>query len=198
MNDDASIAEPAAAPTVAAPSLVEAEKAEQSLADGFYPPAPEPITFDVPAHIAELREADARDDPAVRMYGGTADPWLADVFSSAGDAVPASVAKAAAVELTHQARDLGLDSADIRDLVASAREMQARPVDAQKAANACTAALVEAFGDRAALAFETARALVTRDPRTARLLETTGLGNDPSTVVKLARAAFAQKARGRL
>ena len=58
--------------------------------------------------------------------------------------------------------------------------------------------LRERFGNSAMSALDGAKKLVARDPRVKAMLEKTGLGDDPKTVIRLAELARDQAHRGRL
>lgn len=92
-------------------------------------------------------------------------------------------------------RDIGLTSDDVAAMVAAAKGAQG--ISSGSAQQGTATALLAAFQtpERAQAAFAAAQKLVQRDPRVVRLLEQTGLGNHPETIVRIAQAALRKEAR---
>ncbi|MFM0261866.1 hypothetical protein [Paraburkholderia sediminicola] len=150
---------------------------------------------EVPDAIAELR-----NDPLRRLfspqgtYAGV--PLEAAIENAEGDpALKAVVAR----ETREWFADLGASTNDAQQLVDAASRFTAEPMTPERdAANANDAigALNREFGNDAKSALRDAQQMVARDPRLARALDASRLGNDPAVVVKLAQLARSAKMRG--
>lgn len=209
-------AEPAAAPTG---EMVpeSAPAASSSTAEKFYGPKPEPLRIsELPAGIKELREGDA----ARKLY--SAESNLAGVNLEAAlaipaeqhealkdqlkgtpfeNATPAELTAAMAAEFREMSADLGASPADLSEFMTLAGQMHATPPDEKTIArwhDTIGNQLRATYGDEAPQMLDLARQLAQRDPRVARMLDHTGLGNHPDVVMKFARLALSEKLAGRL
>ncbi|WP_227243989.1 hypothetical protein [Paraburkholderia caribensis] len=159
----------------------------------------EATTADATAQLPDaLREL--RDDPLRRMFspqGTFASVPLEDAMKHLPLDGEAKAAEAA--EWREQFEDFGASPQDARELVDAARRFVAEPMTPQRDmanVNAAIEAMNREFGNDAAKALADAQAMVKRDPRLVKILESSRLGNDPTTVVKLARLARSQRQRG--
>lgn len=196
---------PTAAPP-AAPSATSAQQQQQetaqtdeprtqeAIADGLYGEREEGLTVEVPEAIQKLRA----DDRERRMYpaqktlaGIPTEQWFARAE------VDDSIKAVAAREMREIFCDLGAsvtDATELHSAVASITEVPtAETMQAwqQEAAQA----LVQRYGKDADSMLETARALVARDPRVAKMLQG-GLGNHPRIVLKFVELAQRERRRG--
>ncbi len=150
--------------------------------------ASEQKPFD-PLDNAEIKAL--RDDPARRMYADTIRPELRSIVPH-GDQQ-----RAVAIELSRSAADLGLDSDAINEMTMAGRQLKAVHADGFDEAawtsmeTDARSALAAEFGaDKVDEVLAAAQKLVARDPRVRATLESTGLGSDPSTVMRFAKLAW--------
>lgn len=196
-----------AKPTEPAPAtlMVDEQRGEQDPADGIYPSMQEaeaqPASGAVPDNIRELREADG----ARRLYTPQStykSDIPDDILSSAltDENAPSPEVLASAVhELREMAADVGLGGSDLRALQIRARTLHQEPVPDHVQQQQTMKRLGEIYGpDGVKSALATANRLLDRDPRTKQLVKVLGLGNDPDTIVMVARAAFREQGNGRL
>ena len=163
------------------------DAAEASIVDRLY--AKPEIEFDVPDEIKALRET-----PERRMYSDAARPEINNAIT---DDVSPETKAAIARELTNMASDIGLNADDITSLTGAARRLAIELPTAEQVTSMqrdAIDALNNAFGANAKAAHAATVALVGRDPRVARYLARTGLGNDPATVLRLAHIAMGKRA----
>lgn len=169
----------------AAQTPVEAKPASET------PTAPD----ELPDAIRELR-----DDPLRRMFGAQGTYASVQLEEAMKDvATDPAIKTAAATEFREIFADIGASPQDARELVDAASRLHAEPMTPERDAtnaNDAIGALNREFGNDAASALKAARQMVTRDPRLARMLDASRLGNDPAVVVKLAYLARSQRARG--
>ncbi|CAE6747126.1 hypothetical protein R69658_02540 [Paraburkholderia aspalathi] len=153
---------------------------------------------EVPDNIKALREADAerRLYTAEKTYSGV--QIESAMETTEGDpAIKAVVAR----ETREIFADIGASTDDAQQIIDAASRFSAEPITPERdASNANDAidALNREFGNDAADALKAAQKMVLRDPRLARILDESRLGNDPLIVVKLAQLARSQRARGKL
>lgn len=154
---------------------------------------------EVPAEIARMREQMRAEDPALRMYPPekqiTAIPESA--FDSVSD-MPQEQRAAVVHELRRMTADLGFGNNDVAELNARIRHIEANPLDVSQARAEASKLLVRVFGNDADQALADARKLVMRDPRVAKIIEQTGLGDDPQTILKFAKQARSLRQKGKL
>lgn len=175
------------APTTTAEPAKTVEAAEVAIVDRLY--AKPEIEFDVPDEIKALR-----DTPERRMYSDAARPEISNAIT---DDVSPETKAAIARELTSMADDVGLTADDISSLTTAARRMVQEPPTAEQVTSMqgdAITALNNAFGANAKAAHAATVALVGRDPRVARYLARTGLGNDAAVVLRLAHIAMGKRA----
>jgi hypothetical protein len=186
----------APAPVAASPAPAASPETADTRVDELYAGPAEAAPLAVPENIRALRKAS--ESTADMLYGATAvDPVIAGIFEGAELTVPER--KAASVEMTRMARDVGLDQDDLAEMASRAPDVrQLTPEQVGRNQAEAARMLREAFGDQAAQALADAQKLALRDPRTAALLDKTGLGNDPQTILKFARLAVRERSRGRL
>ena len=156
--------------------------------------APSPL-IEVPPEVQALR-----DDPLRQMYGAQVEfkRVIADEDFVVPEGEDPALATQAARELREIAADIGLSAPDaqmLRDRIQIAKHNTA-PIPDQH--DACVDALNAEFGMGAKQALLDARALLRRDPRAAAVIEHLGLGNDPQTVLMIARKAQQARRAGKL
>jgi hypothetical protein len=179
-----------------APAPAAADDAAQAKPDGEPAAKVEPLKIEVPENIRALREASATASDV--LYANTVDPAIGGMLSDV-EQLTLPERKAAAAEMSRMARDVGLDHDDVAGLVsrvATVRNLTPEQVTQNQAEAARL--LRDEFGDRAQQALADAVKLATRDPRTKGILERSGLGNDPQTILKFARLAVRERNSGRL
>lgn len=156
--------------------------------------APAPLV-DVPDAIKTLR-----DDPLRRMFspqGSFASVQLEE--SMAHLALDPAVKTAVAAEFREVFADFGASPQDAKELVDTASRFGAEPMTAERDAtntNSAIQILNEHYGTDAKAALATAQEMIARDPRIARMLDASRLGNDPQTVLKIVQLARSAKQRG--
>lgn len=186
---------------VAEQSRAAAEKArptdDASIAERMWgdKEAPAPQLAEVPDAIKTLR-----DDPLRRMFspqGSFASVQLEE--SMAHLSLDPAVKTAAAAEFREVFADFGASPQDAKELVDTVTRFGAEPMTTERDAtntNSAIQILNEHYGTDAKAALATAQEMIARDPRIARMLDTTRLGNDPQTVLKLVQLARSAKMRG--
>ncbi|HPR08096.1 MAG TPA: hypothetical protein PLI17_15810 [Denitromonas sp.] len=173
---------------------------DDELAARLYP-SMQPDTYDPskhPAISAEVREI--RNQPERQLY--KARDQLGDVDAADfGDVSKLSDEKRAAVtnELREIFSDLGMGHEQIGELKNWSRNLKANPVPVERQRDNANRMLRDKFGaENVDSALAGARKLLQRDPRTARLIESMGLGDDGDTVLMIATEARRQRAKGLL
>lgn len=175
-------------------------KTPEEQAEALYGPKEEETApVEIPPEIAKLRA----EDSARTMYSPQsvfAEVIHDNIFAQAEDAhtIDQKHIKATIKEMREIACDLGLSAHDAALLRDRAAALSREPVEAGKQIDVAVDMLNRTFGREAKQALNDARKLVARDFRVGRLIESLGLGNDPETVVTLARAARSQRNAGRL
>ena len=162
---------------------------------------PEP---EKPAPLAELppEVQELRDFPERRMFD--AQSMLRDVVQDLTDeqceaeGIDPAVARQATAEVREVAADLDLGALDVRTLRTRVETLRSTPVETITQRESAVEALNREFGNGAYQAWLDARALVARDPRVGKMIETMGLGDDAETIVMLAKKARSQRAAGKL
>ena len=190
---------PAAAPVLQPPAEEPPQqRTAEELAAAMYPKDAEPVQLDpVPAEVQELR-----DDIARRMY--SAQDTLREAVPEAPEetftteGIDPAVGRKALAEVREMFADLDLGPREVQDLRQRAERLRDAPVDPIAQREAAVEALNREFGQGAKQAWRDARALVARDPRVGKLIEAMGLGDDPDTVLLLARTARSQRIAGKL
>ncbi len=188
--------------TLLAPAQVQEEPnahqdpdAPDRLAKTLFGGEPE-IELQIPEHIAQLRKENASSADA--LYGDTPDSAIAAHLAPVVEAgYSEGVHKAVSVELTRIAGDLGLDQEGIRTLISrgalpEVREMTPEQVTANHVE--ARRLLAAEFGDQAERALDDAKKFAARDPRVRQMLNSSGLGDDPTTILQFARLAARQRA----
>lgn len=138
------------------------------------------------------------EDPARRMYPSS--PGFADVVPASmfeGADLPTPVRESAVKELRGMLEDTGLSPAEARQLLNRPSHVRAEGRSDEQQRKAARLELSRVFNDPDQ-ALTDVKKLVSRDPRLAKFLTAKGIGNDPETIVTLARAARSQRAAGRL
>jgi hypothetical protein len=187
---------PAPAPTPAA-APVDAAAVGAAMFPTMEPDAA-PDVF-IPENIAAMRKANA--DPAEAIYAPSVPDAIQQWMEPAKDRWAESQRKAHAAEFSRMASDLGMDRDDMQTLISRGRAPEVvnmTPEQAKENQGRALAMLHAEFGNQAEQALADARALAGRDPRVARALENSKLGNDPDTVLRFARMARRLRAQGRL
>jgi hypothetical protein len=162
------------------------------------------IRIDVPDYIKADR-AERENDPGHKLFGGSVytaalPDTLFDSEVESEDAPPLTpeVKRAVIGELRLMAADLYLEAAEVKTIQQRAAIVRTTPVPAEKQQRDCVTGLNAAFGQDAAQALKDARALIARDTRVGKLIDSLNLGNDPETVLIYARAARRARAAGKL
>lgn len=182
---DTSTSAPAARPVDAAQTPAEAKPATET------PTTP----GELPDAIRELRDAPLRRlYTAEKTYSGI--PLESAMESStAAPEVKAMVAR----ETREWLADFGASTDDAQQIIDAASRFSAEPMTPERDAantNDAIGALNREFGTDATSALKAAQQMVLRDPRLARALDESRLGNCPALVVKLAYLARSAKMRG--
>ncbi len=158
-----------------------------------------PGAADIPANIQTLRGSEPAS-PADKLYPSMAVYGAADELVNNRDPFLSAVDhKSMAQEITNMAKDVGLTSAEFGDIVRKLGDAE-RLTPEQVRANTREVAqrLRMEFGDKAGQVLEDARRLVARDPRMAKFITESKLGDIPDVIVTFARKAVQQKAAKRL
>lgn len=161
--------------------------------------------LDVEKHLPDDIKALRHEDMERRMYSAQqtySSVIPDDMFEQHGtvpDGMPLEVQTAIIQEYREIAADTGLSNDDVQLLKDRTLALRANPIPPDQQQAAARERLVAAFGpDGVEGALKGANALLNRDPRVRALLHGWGLGDDPETVVLVARAAARERARGRL
>ncbi|MCQ4325765.1 hypothetical protein CXK94_08370 [Stutzerimonas stutzeri] len=173
------------------PSMAEAKSEAKT--------APAAPLVEVPADIQAMREQARAEDPALRMY--PPEKQITAISENAFDSVPDMPQEqrvAVAHELRRMTADLGFGNNDVSELNNRIRQIEANPLDVGQARAEASKLLVREFGKDADRALADARKLVMRDPRVAQIIEQTGLGDDPQTILKFAKQARSLRQKGKL
>lgn len=180
------------APAPSAPVAGPHDEAARAL----YPePAPPPKATAPNAEVAALRAA----DPARAFYSDVSNLGahvVGELMQAIAPGAPPEVHARLGVELAGALVDVGFDRQDTERLSALARQFKANPLTAGQVAAAHREAfttLRERYGaDGVNHALESAKRLAQRDPRLAKLLDVSGLGDSSWLIQKMAE--LAQKA----
>lgn len=140
-----------------------------------------------PRHVAEARSADV----ARSLYpGATEFAYAVPDKAFDGADMPQQARDAAVVELRQMFADTGMSPADAAQLMGRASAVRHDGKSADEQRREARSVLRGQFSDTDAdAALADARALVNRDPRFKRFVELRGIGNDPESILILARAA---------
>lgn len=142
--------------------------------------------IEVPPEIAAIRQG--QDAPALAY------PAFDQMLMKASGGPPTPTRRALAMEITRIAHDVGLNEAEAAAMVSRTASAKALTGEALKEAQeAVLYTLQDEFGERAGEALAAGQALARRDPRWAKLLRDSGLGNDPETILHHARQAMKGK-----
>ncbi|KQR90199.1 hypothetical protein ASG35_03030 [Burkholderia sp. Leaf177] len=149
----------------------------------------------VPAEVAKLRDTSER-----RMFSPQGTFASVQLEAAMKDVtIDPAIKTAVAAEYREVFADIGASAQDAQEIVDAVGRFTAEPMTPErdaKNANSAIQMLTEHYGADAKAALASAVEMVTRDPRFARVLEVSRLGNDPQTVLKLCQLARSQKARG--
>lgn len=171
-----------------APSTAEMTENERALLHFPSMRKPEPIQLaPVSDEIAQLR-----DTPERRAF----DSKL--TFQAVMEESPGEVGRVAAAEFRELALDLNLNEGDLRGMSERATRLRDEPQDPEAQREATITELNRRFGNDAAQRVREARALIQRDPRTAKMIDHMGLGDDAPTLILFAEKARSQIAAGHL
>ncbi|WP_301101092.1 hypothetical protein [Propionivibrio sp.] len=172
------------------------KRTDAELATAMYPEPEEPVVLDpVPPDVAAIR-----DDIARRLYSAQdtfAEAIPDKVFANVAGLDPAAGRKTAA-ELREISADLDLAPQDVQKLRERITYVQTNQPTVAAQWDETVSLLNAEYGTDAKQALRDARALLRRDPRAARVIEAMGLGNDPQTVMIIARRARSAKGTGRI
>jgi hypothetical protein len=155
---------------------------------------PEPTALDdAPEAIKALR-----DTPERRMF--SAQGTFASIAVE-GEGVELAVVQSANAELREIFADVGASPGDAAEILSLANQMRATPATPEarlQMRDAAIDAVNRQYGQDAASVVADARALVARDPRIGKVLDSTGAGDHPNIVLKLISLARSAKLRGQL
>ena len=173
-----------------------------SLAAAIYPDAPPPPKPTASnAEVAAVRAA----DPARQFYSDVNNLGKHSVRELSLVINPTGTAEAVAqrgAELAGVIADLGLDATDVTRLTSLARQFKAKPPSAEDIDGMHRTAfkeLRETYGDKNFdQALSDARGLARRDPRLSALLNSSGMGDHPWLVSRLAELGRSARQRGQL
>lgn len=154
--------------------------------------------FEIPEAVKQLRAGQIHD-PALR-YGSAISE---SDFVDGDEPAPVGVKTAVVHELRRMIADVGLSPVEGRELVTLAGQLTREPPSPEEEAAwvaESTATLLKRDGSPEDVQHDVdlARALVQRDPRLAKLLEVTRLGNHPRVIALCIEKARSEAARGRL
>jgi aminopeptidase N len=155
------------------------------------------VSVPVPAEVAAIREA----DPARRMFKASVNRTKAipDDFLD-HELRPQEEKRALIGELREMVADLGLSDADVGAMRnrSHAYKGENAPTEESQRRTAWQA-LTRKFGeDGASRALTDAKALIARDRRVTKFVESMSLGNDPETIIHFAEQARRERLAGRL
>ncbi|WP_316884056.1 hypothetical protein [Ralstonia flatus] len=152
-----------------------------------------------PDNVKALRSADVTR----KLY--SPQTTYADVdFESAIASLPDlsdDVRAAAAREYREMVADLGATTSEAQQLLSHAEHAAKNPPSEEQASEwraQATRQLVQAYGKEATQVLADAQQLVSRDPRIAKVLEVSRIGDRPETVMLFARLAQQERKKGRL
>ncbi|CAB3648611.1 hypothetical protein CEY09_05360 [Achromobacter marplatensis] len=167
--------------------------------------AQEPPALDVNKHLPDAVRTLREEDTPRKLYSPQqtySSVIPDDMFEQHGtvpEDMPQEVQAAIIHEYREMAADTGLSSDDVRLLKDRTLTLRDNPVPPELQQAEARVRLAAEFGaDGIEKALKDANALLNRDPRVRNLLHGWGLGDDPDTVVLVARAAARQRAQGRL
>lgn len=170
-------------------------RTQEELAAAMYGPKDDGEPLDpVPEEVAALR-----DDPLRRMYPAqvSLQEAIPDQLFTSAEGVDAQAGRKVARELREMAADLTLGRGEVQTLRSRAAFVHEHKPDPAAQREAAVEALNREFGNGAKQALRDARALLQRDPRTAKIIEAMGVGDDPQVVLMIARAARQQRVAGK-
>lgn len=165
----------------------------------------EPPALDVNRHLPDaVRTLRGEDTPRKlyspqQTYSGVIPDDMFEQHGTVPEGVSQEVQAAIIHEYREMAADTGLSNDDVRLLKDRTLALRDNPVPPEQQQAEARLRLAAEFGaDGVEKALKDANALLNRDPRVRNLLQGWGLGDDPDTVVLVARAAARQRAQGRL
>lgn len=165
------------------------------------PPPPLDVEKHLPDDIKNLRSEDAER----RLYSPqqTYSNVIPDDMFEQHGTVPVEISPEVQTAIIREYRELaadtGLSHDDVQLLKDRTMALHASPVSQEQQQAEARQRLAAEFGpEGVANALKAANALLNRDPRVRALLQGWGLGDDPDTVVLVARAAVRERTKGRL
>lgn len=170
-------------------------RTQEELATAIYGPKDDGEALDpVPEEVAVLR-----DDPLRRMYPAqvSLQEAIPDQLFTSAEGIDPQAGRKTARELREMAADLTLGRGEVQTLRSRAAFVHEHKPDPAAQRDAAVEALNREFGNGAKQALRDARALLQRDPRTAKIIEAMGVGDDPQVVLMIARAARQQRVAGK-
>jgi hypothetical protein len=184
-------------PAETAPIQTEQQVKDQALADALYDKPEAKAEITLPPEIATLR-ASEDNGPYSRIGGYDSVPFEA-VLKTA-ELAPETL-KAVATEYRHMAADVGANADQAGQILASVQTLTLNPPTPEQAAQMQGEAaelVVAQYGEDAGKMLDLAKRMVARDPRLQGILDRSGAGNHPRTVMTLIELAVQQRSRGRL
>ena len=137
--------------------------------------------------------------PERRLYQTTGFESVIRDDEFEGSDMPAQARAAAVKELRNVLYDVGLSPAEAQQMLNRAAQVRAEGMTAEQARKEARTELARQFGkDGADAALRDAQKLVMRDPRFGKFIHMKGLGNDPQTLIQMARLATSQRTKGLL
>lgn len=168
-------------------------------------PAEPPPAFNVDKHLPDGIKNLRSDDAERRLYSPqqTYRNVIPDDMFEQHGTVPVEISPEVQTAIIREYRELaadtGLSHDDVQLLKDRTMALHASPVSQEQQQAEARQRLAAEFGpEGVASALKGANALLNRDPRVRALLQGWGLGDDPDTVVLVARAAARERSKGRL
>lgn len=199
----------APAPALSSDTPLPSDNAPQPVSEPAHNEAPEVVeevkpaasaeSFEIviPADVQALRKAEGNG--LYSRISGLESVALEAAMEGAG--LPADVIAASALEYRHMAADVGASADQTAQLLATMQAFTNAPPTPEQATEMRSEAaelLTAKYGAESAGLLDLTKRMVSRDPRAHHLLESTGAGNDPRTVMLLVELAVRQRAQGRL
>lgn len=152
---------------------------------------------EAPAQLHELPDAirELRDSPERRMFSAQG---TYATFELGDNPLAPEIARAVTSELREIFSDVGASTAEAQEFATLAKEVPAAPEARASLRAEAIEAVRQQYREDADAALADARALVARDPRVAKIIDATGLGDHPRAVLTIIQLARAARMRGEL
>jgi len=172
----------------------------QAAAATLYGPKTPPKLDAVPPAVAEVRNGDV----ARKLYSAQTafdGREIEDYFYDRNGLQPPEVAAKNVAELKEVFADVGASRTDASMFLAEAKGLAKTPPTAEQSKAMQVDAMRqmrETYGPKAYDTLQLAQKFIKRDPRLASFLSTTGIGDAPRVVMRMAELALDAKARGQI